>query len=60
MELYRAHLTLTGEVDDTTAAAAIAEWTALGLPAAVTLDSLSVAGEDARGRFHEVARLPLG
>lgn len=61
MQEFHAHLTLTGAVDEDVAAVAMDHWRERApLDGGRVVDTLSVAGEDADGRFHEVARLPLG
>ena len=62
MDEFRFHMTLTGklppDVADATRAA-LAPAVAHVLPAPFRLDALTLAGEDAQGRFHEIARYPL-
>lgn len=59
---FRFHITLTGSLSADDAAAthsALAPVIAPLLPAPFRITSLTLAGEDAAGRFHEITRFPL-
>jgi hypothetical protein len=61
MKDFRFHITLTGPLKDAeTAAPLIAAHFTPALPAPYVIDHLTLAGEDADGMFHSIARLPLG
>ncbi|ASM71047.1 MULTISPECIES: DUF1045 domain-containing protein [Roseobacteraceae] len=63
MDQFRYHMTLTGRLDaDTrqTAQAALATRLADVPLAPFTIDALTLLGQDDAGRFHQIARLPLG
>ncbi len=60
MDEFRFHITLTGPLKDTSAMLPIvAAHFAPVLPAPFMIDHLTVAGEDAAGMFHSIARIPL-
>lgn len=62
LDEFRFHMTLTGKLSPetaTTTQAALAPAIAPVLPAPFRLDALTLAGEDAQGRFCEIARYPL-
>lgn len=63
MDEFRFHLTLTGRLSAEDASACEAALTPVLppiLPAPFEVRDLCIAGEDADGRFHLIARLPLG
>jgi putative phosphonate metabolism protein len=63
MEEFRFHMTLTGRLDPAQAdavAGVLGPWLAPVLPRPFVLGHLALAAEDAQGRFHRVARWPLG
>lgn len=63
MDEYRYHMTLTGDLDpllQAEAQAALAPLLAPVLPAPHPVAALALAAEDADGRFHLIARCPLG
>ncbi|MEL6645629.1 MAG: DUF1045 domain-containing protein [Pseudomonadota bacterium] len=62
LEEFRFHMTLTGKLSPeavTATEAALAPAVAPVLPAPFRLDALTLAGEDAAGRFCEITRFPL-
>lgn len=62
MEEFRFHLTLTGRLKADQAEALRESLTPMltnTLPSPFTISDLTLAGEDAAGRFHEIARFPL-
>lgn len=62
MEEFRFHLTLTGNLDATTAQgvmAALEPWLAPVLPRPFVIEDLCLFGEDAAGRFHLLSRHAL-
>lgn len=61
MKDFRFHITLTGPLKDASAMLPIvAAHFAPVLPTPFVIDHLTVAGEDAAGMFHSIARIPLG
>ncbi len=63
MEEFRFHLTLTGPLDEATAAraeAVLAERLAGLVPRPFRIDALCLFGEAEDGRFHLIRRVPLG
>jgi putative phosphonate metabolism protein len=62
-EFFRFHFTLTGPIPDAELAQvrqAIEAYLMPAIPAPFDIDSLTLCGEDADGRFHQVARFGLG
>ena len=62
LDQFRFHMTLTGDLDEPTAAraeAALREALA-AVPLPPAIDALTLMGEDAEGRFHSILRAPLG
>ena len=63
MDQFRFHMTLTGRLDADTAERAEAALAPLLEPLPLQpykVDALTLLGEDAQGRFHQIARYPLG
>ena len=63
MEDFRFHITLTGPLDDADQQPvrdAVAGHLGGTIPQPFTIDSLTLCGEDANGRFVEIARFALG
>ena len=62
MEEFRFHMTLTGSLPAAELAAVeavLAPRLALLLPAPFAIDALTLLGEDADGRFHQISRAAL-
>ena len=63
MDQFRFHMTLTGRLDADTAERAEAALAPLLEPLPLQpykVDALNLLGQDAQGRFHQIARYPLG
>lgn len=62
MDAFRFHMTLTGRLDPAAldaVEAVLAPWLAPLLPRPVTIEALSLMGEDERGNFHVLRRVML-